>query len=445
MNLVAIIFIMIMVFTNSVLVSASITDKIPELFFQSQWVDSPDKLIIYLLNFHQIDRKTADYFSLSTYFSEFSAESEVNWSYSREENLLELTGLLSNDNTLTIERYQSLLNSQDDYISWLFTSNENPVQVRLEERHIVRNEVEQVEGDLLNLSITPLKTSYETGEILTKIEFYIGRNALLGKEEGRVITYLFLDDKTQENIAVVSRKIKTEQGEETDYYILQMAAAFISAEEYADLNKGLLTIGDIGGFNKLMENDNSYIGLVNRRPVSRKLALKLGNCNTGLEFRQAAERFSYIVELNKLFAYKEIDYLINFNYYLDDLEDISLSLQLANELTTVRDDQNNNLYLPVFRAGLSDQVKWTDKLSVGLFYYPIVVSKRDIKDNLWELKLIYEERLWNLEYSGEFLGDIPLQKLIFTHSLERGDELSLACSLDEGKELNFSFSYIFNL
>ncbi|MFI5360057.1 MAG: hypothetical protein ACHQYO_08420 [Halanaerobiales bacterium] len=428
-----VIMFLLLIISNNI---ALALDSFPEIFFQNNRSESSEQVIVYLLNFYETGRESALYFSFSAYFTGL-ADSEPGWHYSGEEDLLELVDLMGPDNSLTVEKYHSLLNGEENYLSWLLTTRDKPARLRLEERHLDRQALELSREKFLYISLIPREISPETGEVFTEIEFsFTGGDA--GKQgEGRVKTGLWLKNNSLENVAVVSRRLKTEREEEVQYYILQIAAAPIPAEEFTELNGDLLAIGDIAGLNRLLAGEGYF-----SRPVSRKLILQWTKDGPGIEFRQYKERFNYRAELNLLSAQdNELDYLFNFNYYLDDYEDLSLSLQLTSERGRVSKSQE----LPVFRLGFSDQLNWTDNLGIALSYYPIEISEREGRTDLWQLSCLYERGSWQIGYRGELAGKDFAQELSLAYLLDEEKGRMAIIGIDYAREPGFILAYRFNL
>ena len=87
-----------------------------------------------------------------------------------------------------MEKYHSLLNGEENYLSWLLTTRDKPARLRLEERHLDRQALELSREKFLYISLIPREISPEMGEVFTEIEFsFTGGDA--GKQgEGRVKT-----------------------------------------------------------------------------------------------------------------------------------------------------------------------------------------------------------------------------------------------------------------
>ncbi|HOA41678.1 MAG TPA: hypothetical protein PKM10_09565 [Halanaerobiales bacterium] len=423
---------LLIIFTNAALA----LDDLPQLFFQNSSTEISDPIVVYLLNFREVSRASAQYFSFSAYFTGFD-DSTPGWTYSGDEDLLELVDIMGIDNSLSMERYYSLLNRQDSYVSWLVASSDEPARIRVEERHIAKEELEPLQGNLLDISLIPREISPESGEIFTTVGFSFQKGAVLNQREGRVETGLWLNNRRLENIAVVSRRTRTGEGEEESYYIVQLAAALVSASEYAELNGPLFALGDIGAINKLLDKDSLH-----KRPARRKVTLEWAQQGPGLEFRQDKENFNYIAKLKVLSGLdKELDYFFNFNYYLHAYEDLALSLQLANEIGKKPGKQD----LPIFRLGFADSLNWTDNFSIGLSYYPLVISKGEENTALWQLSCFYRKDLWSLGYRGELAGQDALQELRLSYFLDQDKEGAIIIGVDYVQEPVFSLAYSFNL
>lgn len=80
--------------------------------------------------------------------------------------MLELVDIMGIDNSLSMERYYSLLNRQDSYVSWLVASSDKPARIRVEERHIAKEVLEPLQGNLLDISLIPGKSLLKVGRYL---------------------------------------------------------------------------------------------------------------------------------------------------------------------------------------------------------------------------------------------------------------------------------------
>ena len=420
--------------------TAQALEDLPELFFQNNWAESSEQIIVYLLNFYEISQESDLYFSFSAHFTGFDA-SGPGWYYSGEEDLLELVDLMGPGNSLTMEKYYSLLNREDTYLSWLLTVRDKPARLRIEEKRVDRRTLALEREKYLYISLLPREISFETGEVFTGIEFSFASGAGRKHGEGRVETALWLNKDKLENIAVVSRRLQADGKEEVRYYILQVAAALIPAVEYAelreDLKGDLLVIGDLTGLNKLLTEEDFYT-----RSLSRQLKLQWAGGGPGIEFRQDKEKFNYKAKLNLLSVReKELDYLFKFNYYLHDYEDLALSLHLANEMGINPAGQD----IPVFRLGFSDRLAWTDSFSIALSYYPLEISKREDRTDLWQLNCLYKRGLWEIGYRGEFAGKDFLQELKLAYILDEDKDRAVIIGMDYGQEPGFLLAYRFNI
>ena len=160
-----------------------------------------------MLNFYEISQESDLYFSFSAHFTGFDA-SGPGWYYSGEEDLLELVDLMGPGNSLTVEKYYSLLNREDTYLSWLLTVRDKPARLRIEEKHVDRRTLALEREKYLYISLLPREISFETGEVFTGIEFSFASGEGRKQGEGRVETALWLNNNRLENIAVVSRRLQ---------------------------------------------------------------------------------------------------------------------------------------------------------------------------------------------------------------------------------------------
>ena len=178
------------------------------------------------------------------------------------------------------------------------------------------------------------------------------------------------------------------------------------------------------------------------RSLSRQLKLQWAGGGPGIEFRQDKEKFNYKAKLNLLSVReKELDYLFKFNYYLHDYEDLALSLHLANEMGINPAGQD----IPVFRLGFSDRLAWTDSFSIALSYYPLEISKREDRTDLWQLNCLYKRGLWEIGYRGEFAGKDFLQELKLAYILDEDKDRAVIIGMDYGQEPGFLLAYRFNI
>lgn len=413
---------------------------IQEPFLQNKWVESKNEAILYLINFHKIDRDIVDSLLISTYIFEFddSAVPDLNWSYSCDEELLELLGKFNENSFFTLNAYRTLLNNEKDYTSWLLCSKNRSVEFSLEEKYIGLDQLREAEKNLLlEISITPHKISYDTQEILSDIEFYYGSK----KDKNLLKTTVWLGNNSLEDIGVVAKKRKTNRIEQIDYYILQIAAIVIPVDEFFYINESLITIGDLSEINKLFDNRDT-----NNRPNNKAITLSLSDRKAGIKYRQTGKTVDYLMELNQLSEEKKITYLADARFFLDDFELFALSILVSNELDKGLIDFYTSKSLdPVYRLGVYDKVSWSDNLSIALSYYPLSFNRKYSSDYFWCLNALYQREKWNFKYKRESMEDINLQELSIAYLLAKEKEISIDYGLDYNGDTYLSLAYSFSL
>lgn len=90
-------------------------------------------------------------------------------------------------------------------------------------------------------------------------------------------------------------------------------------------------------------------------------------------------------------------------------------------------------------------MNWTDNFSIGLSYYPLVISKGEENTALWQLSCFYRKDLWSLGYRGELAGQDALQELRLSYFLDQDKEGAIIIGVDYVQEPVFSLAYSFNL
>lgn len=417
-----IILFLIIFLQGDILSAADIfSNNLEGMFLQEKWIESNNEVIIYFLNFHKLDREIADYLSLSVYFSN-QFDAETGWVYCQDKKVMEVRGLFNRDNSFTMSNVQSLLDSEQNYTTWLAGSLNKKIELGRDENYFGSDKIKQAEHDLqFKMTLIPEKIAYESQKILTEIEFT--HNSSSG--ENRIKAKTWLEGNSLKNIAIAARKNETNKGKAIDYYILQMAAVVVSVEDFAIISNGLLPIGDLSGVNKLFENIDGY----KRRDDIQTLILKLADKETGLELSGKTEKYYYILGLNKLYRNNKITYYISGGLYLHNIEDIALSFIIDNE-------EN-------YRLGFSDQVKWTENLTAGISFYPFNMDSNS--DNLACLKVAFQGETCGAMYRAVFKEKKERHEISLAYILDQKGSVSLSCGLDYNEETFVSLVYGYSL
>lgn len=419
--IILIISLFIVFFPGRNLLAADIfLNNLEGIFVKDEWIESGENIIIYFVNFHQLDRETAENFSLAGYFSD-QFDTETGWAFSKDRETMELRGTLNRDSAFTIRNYQSLLDSSQDYFSWLAGSLNRRIEFGIEENYYGADKIKELEHGLqFEITLIPEKISYESQEIFTEIEFIHNSSSGINK----IHTKTWLEGNSLKDIAVAARRRKTEKGETVDYYILQIAAFVVSAEEFTNISKGLLPIGNLSGLNELFNNEDK-----NNRENTKIITFRLSDKEVGLEFGGETQKYYYSLELKQLYSSSKMNFYAEGGLYLHNIEDIALSFVLDNE---------NNC-----KVGFSDQVKWTENLRVGFSYYPL--SIKNSSEKLAYLKLTYQGETWNAMYSAGFKGEKNMQEISVSYLPGQKGMLALSCGLDYNEERFISLSYSYSL
>lgn len=442
-------------FTNTTVTAVEILEDdvfypLPNLFIQKEWVESKNTAVVYLLNFREIDREVVESNFFQPYFSDKSV-SEGSWQYSDQEGLIEIKNLYKKSNSLIISDIKSVFTEGKNSISWLTAYEDNISKIRLRERYIGLDRVKQAGDDrLLEISLIPKNVSYEKKEILTEVSLYYGTKSKVNKVE----TTARVGNSHLDTIALISNKINKKDGERRRYFALQLAAVVVPVEELLSNNGSFLAVGDLSGINEIF--DNMYIYNIVEKVSRNIISIGLGNKGEQLIFNHFQGRNKYLLELSRSPEYGGIYYLINTDLSLIEDEDIFLSFRVSNENNILNYksrqelfDNNDDLYKPVIRIGLVDQVKWGDEFVIGLSYYPINMTAEDDESpftyKLWQLSALYNHKPWSFQYKGEFIKNRKRQEISLRYLLERERSISFTYGFNYGDKAFFSFAYSFSL
>jgi len=390
------------------------------IFEKIEWIESGEDIIIYFVNFQQLDREMAEYFSLAAYFSD-QLSNETDWAFSQDNEIMELRGVLNRDSSFTIRNYQTLLDSSQDYFSWLAGSLNRRIELGIEKNYYGIDKIKEFEHGLqFKIKLIPEIISYESQEIFTEIEFI--HNSSSG--ENKIHTKTWLEGNSLKDIAVAARRSKTKKGETVDYYILQIAAFVVSAEDFTNISKGLLPIGNLSGLNELFNNEDR-----NKRDDTKTITFRLADKEVGLEFEGETQKYYYTLGFKQFYSNSKMNFYAEGGLYLHNIEDIALSFVL---------DSENNC-----KVGFSDQVKWTENLNLGFSYYPFSINNSSEK--LAYLKLTYQGESWTTMYRAGLKKGKNMQEISLAYILGQKGSLALSCGLDYNEERFISLAYSYSL
>ena len=424
--------------------------NLPALFNQNNWIKSKNDLIIYLLNFQEIDRELIETNSLYGYFSGNSTDLETSWQYSGQEGLIEIKDISNRSNSLITSNLNSVFNEGNNYSSWLAAYEDNISKIVLRERYIGSDRVKQSWDDrLLDISLIPKNISYDKQQILTEVNFQYG-----SKSKGnKVDTVVWVGDSHVETIAVIAKKIDKNDIKRRRYFALQLAAVVVPAEQLFSTDGSFLAIGNINGLNKIFDNSEVYDSVGKRGRDS--ISIGVGNNGEEIIFNLHQGENSYSVELNRFREYQWLNYLIKTDLSLVEREGLFLSIRVSNENNILNiknqfqlSDKNRDLYKPVIRIGLVDQINW-DNFIFALSYYPLSIQtkKQDniLIDDLWQLSALYRNDSWCFQYKGEFTGNRKKQEINLEYLLGEGKSISLTYGMNYDNKDFYSLHYNFPL
>jgi len=344
--------------------------QLPEFFFQDDWVESADNVNVYLLNFQEIDKEVTESSFFKTYLLE-KASSDMSWSYSNQEELIEFINLYNKNNSVTINSSNLNLSKAKNYTSWLMAHEGQSSEIVIRERTLSVDRVKGAEDDrLLKISLTPLQVSLKKQEILTEVNLHYGSSS----DENTVKTTIWLDNTRVQTLAVISKKSKTANGERRQYYALQLAAISLPVEQLATIDGSFLAIGNLNGLNKIFDNDD--INNKNEYKDMSTLTIGIGSNGERFAYSHSRGKAQYNIELNKSSRYQGLNYSINTDFSLIQKEDLYLSLRVGNENNIKLDKRNYESYdkdSDIYTCN-KNRVKRPGEMGRWIFPWDIILS-----------------------------------------------------------------------
>ncbi|MFP4662253.1 MAG: hypothetical protein ACLFPF_08680 [Halanaerobiales bacterium] len=424
---------------------------LPEVFFQEEWVDSEDNVVIYLLNFHELDNKVIESTTLEGYFSD-EAHADSQWQYLEQEALIEFRNIFGGSNSISIESVGSLIDRERNYTSWLMVYPENTGEISLREQYVGMDRIRRAEDDrLLEISLNPRKVSYQRQRIFTEFSFHYGSSS----EENSYQTALWLDNTGLETLAVVSRKFQYPDGFERRYYAIQLAAAAVSSESLSRIEGNFLAVGNLTELNEMFDDvDIANTDRIKNNYNNINLTLGIGNQAEYLALNHIRSSNLYKIELSRLSEYDELSYLIDADLSLLEKEGLFLSLRISNLENIFSSDQDQNtfdgsyrIYSPILRSGIGDRVNWSKNLQLGLAYYPLYFNtlsgEGSFNNRVWQLIADYDYQDWKLAYQGSFIEGDDSHQIELEYHLEENIDINLIYGLNCDDQSFFSLAYSF--
>ncbi|MFP4015662.1 MAG: hypothetical protein ACLFUI_01400 [Halanaerobiales bacterium] len=451
------IFVLVFIFINTTAFAEENAEaaglyNLPEVFFQEEWVESEDNIVVYLLNFHQLDNQLIETTSLKGYFSDES-DSETRWQYLGKDGLIEFRNILGGSNSISMESISSVTNKEKNYTSWLIAYPNNSSEISLRERYIGLDRIKRAEDErLLEISLNPRKISYQGQQIFSEFSFHYGSSS----QENRYETALWLNNTGLETLAVVSRKFDHQGGYERRYYAIQLAAVVVSSEQLSSIDGNFMAIGNLTELNEMFDNVDiaNTDGKINASKMTNKLTVGIGNHGEYIVFDHMRGSSNYSIELNRNTEYDNLGYLINADLSLLEKEGLFLSLRISNQenIYYANQDQKisdigDRIYSPILRLGLLDQLEWNDNFRIALAYYPLSKNTRYgdsvFSDRLWQLRAEYDYQEWNISYEGNFTNNNNHQQIEVEYQLDGNKDIALTYGFDYNDDSFVSLAYCF--
>ncbi|MFW5972322.1 MAG: hypothetical protein ACOCRL_02420 [Bacillota bacterium] len=416
------------VFTANLLADKSVFQETSRN--NQNWQKTSDELIVYSIEFHEINQEYVENSVLSTYISD-SPASELELKYRDFDS--EITLLQEASSAININAANYQLNEERRFQSYLITIENRAAEISLREKYL---SVDSAREDkiLFELSLQPEMIDYDRKQILTDIKFSHNSEQTINKLEMKN----WVSHEINEPIAILTKKSIGSGKEKNSFFLIYLSARVISGEEINDLNK-ISKITDITQIAEIFRSDYSY------NNTESRIKGELDADKILFNFSHDRGNLDYSLEVSKKFSKQGFIYKFNGGIGLYPEEGLFFRTIISNGPLS---QENEGSYLPVFRFGLADSISWRDSYTFTTAYYPLLIRTAGKVDNhLLNLALSFQNERWKASYTIDFIGGKNQQRLSLGYIFSDNKDLSLNYTNDFfGKNrLSIAFEIPFKL
>ncbi|MFW5981010.1 MAG: hypothetical protein ACOCRU_00380 [bacterium] len=370
------------------------------------WEKTPGEVIIYSIEFHEINKEFIENSPLSVYISDSSGDNlEIGYrTYDSYITLLQ-------EDSSSIDTLNYILDDQKRFQSYFLTIEDRLVEFAIGEKYFNLDPTRENQF-LLDLSLKAEMIDYDQKKILTEIKFNHTSEQTINNME----TISWVSNKINEPIAILNRRSLASGKEENRFFLIYLAAKVIAGDKINDLNR-IIKITDITQVADIFRKDHIQNSIKNR------IKSQLSRENLSLKFSHDRGDSDYSLQITKNFLETGFIYSLNGGIGLYPEEGLFFRTSISNDTLLSEKDRS---YLPVIRFGLSDSISWSDRYRFTISYYPLVISTvGEVDNNLINFALAYQKGRWKASYKIDFISGENLQRLSLGHIFDDNKELSL--------------------
>ncbi|MEJ6951226.1 hypothetical protein [Natronospora cellulosivora (SeqCode)] len=416
----------IFIFSNTLLAFDNIFQDIA--FDRQTWIRSSDEVIIYSIEFHEINQRYFNTLGLSAYISA-SSSSNMGLEYNKVDSQIKLFSEDSKDIALKTANY--LIDEERRIQSYLMTLENKTTEIVLREKYL--KQPSSGEKDLLfDLSLKPLMIDYDGKRILTDIKFKQNSEENINTLE----TSVWVRDDHDEAIAIVNKRSFRSGEEKNRFFLIYLSAVVVSNEEINDVNK-ITRIADVSDIAEIFTKDFLY------SDAERRIKGEFAFNKVSFEYSYDKIYVDYTLHLSKYFSKPGLIYTFNGGIELYPGEGLSIRTIISNgDLLNNINQEGKQSYSPNIRFGIADTLTWRDRYQLAISYYPIAIrTATKIDRNLFRFYLAYQENTWKATYNIDFIRGKNQQRFSLAYIFNENKNISLNYNIGFSNENSLSIAF----